>query len=78
MCIIKITCQECGNQFIFTDKEIKFYIAKGFQPPRRCKQCRESINNKDCSAKRLGLKQSSFLDNVQIYGMPIDIRQEHS
>ena len=36
-----ITCQDCGQEFIFTDNEQKFYAEKGFLPPKRCKECRE-------------------------------------
>ena len=37
-----IKCQDCGQEFIFTVKEQKFYDEKGFPPPKRCKFCRNA------------------------------------
>lgn len=37
---IKIKCQDCGEEFIFTANEQIFYKEKGFIPPKRCKDCR--------------------------------------
>ena len=36
-----ILCSDCHHPFTFTDKEATFYNSKGFQPPKRCKACRE-------------------------------------
>lgn len=36
-----ITCINCGNEFIFTAKDQAFYNEKGFNEPKRCKECRE-------------------------------------
>ena len=36
-----ITCKDCGNEFIFTEKEQEFYKLKGFSDPLRCKSCRD-------------------------------------
>ena len=35
-----ISCQDCGNEFIFTEEEQNYYAEKGFQDPKRCKPCR--------------------------------------
>lgn len=36
-----ITCNVCGTSFAFTEEEQEFYQSKGFQPPRKCKPCRD-------------------------------------
>lgn len=37
-----ITCTVCGTDFAFTQEERDFYESKGFQPPRKCKPCRNA------------------------------------
>ena len=37
---VKIKCQDCGTEFIFSVKEQKFYEEKDFAPPKRCRLCR--------------------------------------
>ena len=39
---IKIKCQDCGNEFVFTARDQKFYEEKGYIPPKRCKSCRNA------------------------------------
>lgn len=36
----KLTCGQCGREFVFTKAEQEFYELKGFTSPRRCRQCR--------------------------------------
>ena len=36
-----ITCVDCGAQFAFSARDQAFYQDKGYQPPRRCRDCRE-------------------------------------
>lgn len=38
----KITCQDCGKIFIFSEKEQAFYEENGYVPPKRCKSCRNA------------------------------------
>lgn len=38
----KIKCQDCGEEFNFSESEQKFYEEKKFQPPKRCKICRQT------------------------------------
>ncbi len=39
----RLTCVECGQQFVFTAGEQEFYALKGFQAePKRCRPCREA------------------------------------
>ena len=37
-----ISCAACGTDFEFTQEEQEFYESKGFQPPRKCKPCRDA------------------------------------
>ena len=37
-----VKCWECGERFIFTVGEQKFYQQKGFVYPKRCEDCRQS------------------------------------
>lgn len=39
---IKIKCQDCGEDFIFSERDQAFYQEKGFQPPKRCHFCRKA------------------------------------
>ncbi|RLG23838.1 cytochrome C551 [Methanosarcinales archaeon] len=36
-----LTCQDCGEEFIFTAGEQEFFEEKGFDEPKRCKECRD-------------------------------------
>ena len=36
----KQICIDCGNEFIITPAEQKFYIKKGYELPKRCNECR--------------------------------------
>ncbi len=37
-----LTCVACGEGFEFTDGERDFYQSKGFEPPKKCKPCRQA------------------------------------
>ncbi len=37
-----LQCCDCNADFIFTPEEQEFFSSKGFQPPRRCKECRNA------------------------------------
>ncbi len=42
----QLTCKDCGNQFVWTVGEQKFYQEKGFtNPPTRCPDCRSKKKN---------------------------------
>ena len=39
----KITCVDCGAEFLFTVRDQEFYAEKGFtNEPKRCKACRDA------------------------------------
>lgn len=39
---IKIKCQDCGEDFIFSERDQAFYQEKGFTEPKRCHFCRKA------------------------------------
>ena len=41
---MKRNCVDCGKEFTLTEGEIKFYKSKGFELPKRCKECRDKKN----------------------------------
>ena len=36
-----LTCWQCGQEFLFSSREQKKYLQRGFDPPRRCPDCRK-------------------------------------
>lgn len=42
MTVSELTCTACGGPFPFTAEEQEFYESKGFQPPKKCKPCRDA------------------------------------
>ena len=43
---IKIKCQDCGEEFIFSAQEQKFYEEHQFTQPKRCRLCRQNKKQK--------------------------------
>lgn len=37
-----LTCADCGHDFIWTAKDQEFFAEKGYQQPKRCKECRQA------------------------------------
>ena len=44
---IKIKCQDCKKEFVFTSQEQKFYEDKNLVPPKRCYSCRQLKKRKE-------------------------------
>lgn len=38
----RLTCADCGREFPFTAEEQEFFRERGYQPPKRCKECRQA------------------------------------
>jgi DNA replicative helicase MCM subunit Mcm2 (Cdc46/Mcm family) len=38
----RLTCADCGREFTFSAEEQRFFREKGFDPPKRCKECRQA------------------------------------
>ena len=36
----KLICADCGQEFIFTEGEQRYFWSKGLAEPKRCKPCR--------------------------------------
>jgi hypothetical protein len=36
-----LTCRDCGQSFLFSEEEQRFFEEKRFDPPTRCKPCRQ-------------------------------------
>jgi len=34
-----LTCQDCGTQFVFTERDQAFFAERGFSEPKRCRTC---------------------------------------
>lgn len=41
MPVTELVCAACSASFPFTEEEQEFYESKGFQPPKKCKPCRD-------------------------------------
>ena len=49
-----LICQDCGAEFVFAEGEQAWFAQKGYQPPKRCQECRK----KKKEAKRAGSQKS--------------------
>jgi CxxC-x17-CxxC domain-containing protein len=38
----KLVCQDCGKEFVFSAADQQFFQEKGYQPPKRCPECRKA------------------------------------
>jgi DNA replicative helicase MCM subunit Mcm2 (Cdc46/Mcm family) len=36
-----LTCADCGREFQWTARDQEFFAEKGFQQPKRCRECRQ-------------------------------------
>ena len=66
---VVIQCRTCDRIFTISPSELRFYEKKGFQLPRRCKDCREKgvkYSNEDYYDR--GLKHNSYQSNLEMYG----------
>ncbi len=52
----KIKCIDCGNEFVFTVRDQKFFQEQNWTEPKRCKDCR----NKKKQEKAESLKQKNL------------------
>lgn len=51
---IKIKCQDCGEEFIFSERDQAFYEEKGFIPPKRCRFCRNARKERHLNQEKGG------------------------
>jgi hypothetical protein len=38
----ELTCADCGGKFLHSAKDQEFFNEKGYQEPKRCKDCRQA------------------------------------
>ena len=55
-----LTCEDCGQEFVFTASEQDFYAQRGFTEPRRCASCRASRKAARNSGTGSGAGSSSY------------------
>lgn len=60
-------CVQCGNEFTLSDGEVNFYIGKGLNLPKRCKQCRNKNKSKTVSAHNASSLGNKHSDNYRSY-----------
>lgn len=66
---ITIQCRVCNKSFTMSSSELRFYEAKGFQLPQRCKYCRDKgVMYSDEDYYDRGLKHNSYQNNLEMYG----------
>jgi hypothetical protein len=49
-----LTCADCGHDFVWSAKDQEFFAEKGFQPPKRCKDCRQAKKEQRDGGERKG------------------------
>jgi hypothetical protein len=49
-----LTCADCGHDFEWSAKDQEFFAEKGFQPPKRCKDCRRAKKEQRGDDERKG------------------------
>jgi len=47
-----LACIESGDHFLFTVSDQRFYAEKGFDPPKRCKPCRQAKKERNAQRER--------------------------
>ena len=50
----RLTCADCGREFTFSAEEQAFFREKGFNPPKRCKECRKAKKEQRGDRERKG------------------------
>lgn len=50
----RLTCADCGREFAFSAEEQRFFREKGFNPPKRCKECRQARKEQRGDGERNG------------------------
>jgi hypothetical protein len=58
-------CSDCGKPFTLTTGEQQYYWARGWEPPKRCKECREKKTIKEVQHNST---TTSAIENSTRYG----------
>jgi CxxC-x17-CxxC domain-containing protein len=71
----RLTCTDCGAEFIFSSGEQQFFATKGFQnKPNRCPDCRAARKN----ARQSSGGNGGYGDGERSYGGGGGAREMHS
>jgi hypothetical protein len=52
-----VKCDDCGKDFVWRAQEQAFYAEQGYQPPRRCKACRQAKKEQRGGGERKGVRE---------------------
>lgn len=70
---MKYICKQCGKEFEITEGEADFFLSKGMELPKRCKECRQANKikkeNDSDAAIRLARKPSKVKNLKVILGI---------
>ena len=70
---MKYICKQCGKEFEITEGEAEFFLSKGMELPKRCKECRQANKikkeNDSDAAIRLARKPSKVKNLKVILGV---------
>jgi CxxC-x17-CxxC domain-containing protein len=73
----RLTCTDCGAEFVFTAGEQEFFAAKGFQnKPNRCPACRSARKASRGGATRaagLGSAREMYSVTCSACGQPAEV-----
>ncbi len=50
-----IVCEDCGDSFEWSERDQKFYAGKDYEPPKRCKSCRDKRKRMFAEKKARGV-----------------------
>jgi len=53
----KFYCKTCGCEFTLTEKQIKYYVGRGWTTPKHCRSCREE-NREEKQSQYYGLLEA--------------------
>lgn len=60
-------CVQCGKEFTLSDGEVDFYIGKGLNLPKRCKQCRNKNKSQTVSTYNAGAIDNKHGNSYKSY-----------
>jgi ssDNA-binding Zn-finger/Zn-ribbon topoisomerase 1 len=51
------TCVECGESYLWSERDQKFGFEKGFLPPKRCPRCRAARKQRQYAREQVQPEQ---------------------
>lgn len=75
---LKIKCNVCGDEFIFTEGEQKFFAERNFKQPKKCQKCRserkDNISDVNNFCKDIVVKMLSDLGFEEGKNFAIEVK----